>query len=297
MNQHPARSIALHIGAHKTATSHLQRSFAVQRQALSAAGVQYFGPDTLRKPRQTLIDLFDLKITDTSAQPTRTRAAQLDHMFQDGHRLILSDENFIGVMHRPDGNMRSPLYRGAEERVSAFVAAVAPCPVDVFIGIRSPTGFLGSAYGQALMGHGPIAFDDYLSKNPLSLVRWAGLIAGLRQIHGVGRIFVWQQENYRWRFHKVTGAMMGEGVDIRIMPFPDKVHVGLSQRAVDHVLAHTGGPVPVDLGDAARRAYPVSAQNPAFRPFTMQQVETADAHYAVQLAEIAAMEGVTLLRA
>ncbi len=297
MNQQPPRSIALHIGAHKTATSHLQRSFAVQQQALNNVGVRYYGPDTLRKPRHTLIDLFDLKLGDTLPKPTRTRAAQLDHMFQDGHRLVLSDENFIGVMHRPDGNMRSPLYRGAEERVTAFVEAVAPYPVDLFIGIRNPAGFLASAYGQALMGQSPILFADYLAKNPMALVQWAGLIAGLRQIPNVGRIVVWKQEDYRWRFYKATGAMMGEHAHIRIMPFPKKVHVGLSQRAVEHVLMHAGGPIASGLGDVARRAFPVSAQNPAFHPFSAQEIEMADAIYALQLSEIAAMDGVTILRA
>lgn len=288
----PARSIALHIGAHKTATTHLQRSFAVQQAALQAAGVRYYGPDSLRAPGHSLIDVFGLKAVDTVSTPARTPADQLDHMFQDGHRLVLSDENFIGVMHNSAGTMRSPLYRGAEERVAAFVAAVAPCPVDVFIGIRNPAGFLVSAYGQVLIGHGAIRFADYLVKNPVAMVRWAGLIAGLRSIANVGRIVVWQHEDYRWRFHKVTAAMMGAHVDIRIRPFPEKVHVGLSQRAVDQVMLDAGGP---DMVQAARRAFPVGRENPAFRPFSTRESEAADAIYAVQLREIAAMEGVTVL--
>lgn len=295
MNQHPARSAVIHIGAHKTATTHLQRSFLVQQEALIGAGVRYYGPDSLRRPKRGLGDVFGLEGFGKT-HPARSQAEQRDFMFKDGHRLVLSDENFIGVLHNKHGNMVAPLYPKAEPRVEALAEALDVGPLDVCIGVREPASFLVSAYGQALMGGQMISFADYIAKNPLSQVYWPGLVARIRRIPTVGRITVWRHEEYRWLFHAICGAMLGDDVSMRIVPIPNKVHLGLSAAAVAHVLTHMEAGDPNTLGDQARKAYPLNDQNPAFDPFTAQEREAAQADYAKQLADISSIAGVTVLR-
>jgi len=296
MNQHPPRSVALHIGAHKTATTHLQRSFVMQQDALIRAGLRYYGPDTLRRPKRGLGDLYGLDAYRRQTFPTRTREEQRDFMFKDGHRLILSDENFVGVLHNKAGNMLSPLYPRAEARVQGLAEAIDVGPVDVLIGLRNPATFLVSAYGQAIMGGQLSSFEDYIARNPLPQIYWPGLVARLRQCSGVGRIIVWRFEEYRWRFHKICAAMMGDHVDMRIRPLPKKVHLGLSNAAVAHVLAHLDTVDAATLGEQARKAYPVSEAHPAFAPFAPDEIAAATADYDRQIAEISDIAGVTFLR-
>lgn len=296
MSQQPPRSVALHIGAHKTATTHLQRSIVMQKEALIKAGLRFYGPESLRGPKKGLADIFGLETFKRPTHPTRSREEQREFMFKDGHRLILSDENFIGVLHNKRGNMLAPLYPMADERVQDLAEAIGVGPVDVMIGLRSPATFLTSAYGQLLMGGQLNSFDDYIAKNPLSQVYWPGLVARLRQCAGVGRIVVWQFEEYRWRFHKICAAMMGDHVDMRIKPFPDKVHLGLSAAAVEHIMAHLEGIEASRLVDQARTAYPVSELNPPFAPFDAAEIAAATVDYDQQIADIADIEGVTVLR-
>ena len=291
MNQQPPRSVALHIGAHKTATTHLQRSFVMQQEALIKAGVRYYGPENLRRPERGLGDIFGLDVYRKKPEPKRTPADQFDFMIKDGHRLIFSDENFIGVMHDKDGTMLAPLYPQAQKRIAALVDAVAPHPVDICLGIRNPASFLSSAYGQALTGGTRMPFDAYLAKNPMALIDWAGLIGRLHDIPRLGHIFVWCFEDYRWRFYKASGAMIGPKAGTRIAPFPEKVHVGLSQAAVDHVLNHSSEV------SSARDLFPVSQASPAFAPFGENQTALAQAAYDQQIAKIDKMAGVTILRA
>ena len=208
-------------------------------------------------------------------------------MFKDGHRLILSDENFVGVLHNKHGGILSPLYPMAAERVQDLAEAIDAGPIDVFIGVRNPASFLVSAYGQALLGGNLITFDDYTTRNPLAQIYWPGLVARLSQCSAVGRIFVWQYEDYRWRFHKICAAMMGEAVDMRIVPIAEHVNRGLSAAAVQHVLDNAQSMDAQRLGDQARKAFPVSDTCPAFA--------LAEQDYATQLREIAAIEGVTVL--
>jgi hypothetical protein len=290
------RSAVLHIGAHKTATTHLQRSLLAQQQAMIDAGIRYYGPDNLRRPGKGLGDIFGLDVYAKPTQPTRSPAEQADFMFKDGHRLILSDENFIGVLHDKQGNIISPLYPKAADRVAALAGAIEVGPLDVCIGLRNPASFLKSAYSQALMGGKPIAFSEYLSKNPLDQIYWPGLVARVRSAVGVGHVTVWPFEDYKWRFHKICGAMMGDLVNMRIVPISDHVHQGLSEAAVARILSQSGADDPRDVAAEARNTYPVSDDYPAFDPFSSSDKAASEAEYAAQLTAIDQIAGVTILR-
>jgi hypothetical protein len=67
--------------AHKAVTTHLQRSLLAQQQALSEAGIRYYGPDKLRRPNKGLGDIFGLDVYVNSRKPTRSGADQADFMF------------------------------------------------------------------------------------------------------------------------------------------------------------------------------------------------------------------------
>jgi len=293
MNQ-PSKSVALHIGAHKTTTTHLQRSFLMQNEALIRAGVRYYGPDSLRTSGRGIADIFGLTGGETTSG--RSPVEQRDFMLKDGHRLVLSEENFIGVLHDREGRINAPLYPRAQERVAALAEAVDAGPIDVLVGVRNPASFLVSAYGQALMGGHQISFDAYLRMNPLSQIYWPGLIARMRCIPNVGRITVWRFEEYRWRFHKICAAMMGSDVSIRIKPIPDAIHAGLSTLAIQHALAQTDT---ADFGstvEQARALYPVSKVYPKFAPFSHAQLTQAESDYEQQMDAIARISDVTILR-
>ena len=295
MNQ-PRKSVAFHIGAHKTATTHLQRSFMLQRAALNKAGVRYYGPDSLRAPMCGIADLFGVDVGQAEITPKRTGPEQREFMLKDGHRLVLSEENYIGVLHDREGRILTPLYPRAQERVAALADAVDAGPIDVLIGVRNPASFLISSYGQALMGGLRISFDEYLAMNPLSAINWAGLVARISAIPMVGRIVVWQFEEYRWRFHKICGAMMGDDVQMRIKPIPEAVHRGLSAAAVQSALAQEKTDDFSAIVEAARDRFPICDAQLKFAPFPPEDLERAERDYHAQLAAIDAIEGVTILR-
>ena len=292
----PPRSVALHVGVHKTATTHLQRSFGAQQSALIAAGIRYYGPENLRRPTKGLGEIFGLGIHKSAGPPKRSCADQADFMFKDGHRLILSDENFIGVLHDRSGKIVTPLYPHAEKRITALATALNAGPIDLFLGLRNPASFIASAYGQALLGGKPLSFSDYIAQNPVAQIYWPDLVSRLRATQGVGHIYVWEYEDYRWRFYDICAAMMGPDVAMRIMPFPDRVHRGLSEAAVVEILAQAPEDSARDVADGARTAYPAGAKYPSFDPFHIQDKTAAAASYARQIAEIETISGVTVLR-
>ena len=277
--------VALHVGAHKTATSHLQRSLQTAREALLAAGIAYFGPHQLRHDGERLMGRFSLRHDDQTRQSRKS----LEAMSQGAGRLVISEENYIGTLQNSPGQMAFPLYPEAAERISALARQAAPDGLDVFLGIRQPSSFLTSTYGQMLMGGGTTSLAEYKRNNPVDRVNWPDLVARIRAAEGVRELIVWRHEDYPRLFSRITAAMCGKPVEVA--PFDDIVHRGLSQEAVTAL--HKGR---VTDALAARDAYPAGPTRPAFQAYGRWVQLRTELAYRAQLRQIASMPGVTLLR-
>ncbi len=288
------RSVAIHIGAHKTATTHMQMSLEASEERLTAKGVRFFGPKILRKENNSLVDLLNLKVENHTPKPTRERAAQLEHMFAGGHRLVLSDENFIGTLNHGGLTMPMPLYPHTAQRVQALAAAVGCGPIEVFVGIRNPTNFLVSGYSQALMGGSKVSFADYIKANPVNGVYWPGLIARVRATPGVGSITVWRYGDYKPLFHQIMALMTGSPGGV--LPAKGRAHRGLSHKAVSEVLEYEGADDFRDVVKRARETYPAGEKFKPFRPLSEEEHVAARADFDSQVAQIRRLSGVRILQ-
>lgn len=277
-------SIAFHIGAHKTATSHLQRSLQAASAALAAAGLCYLGPETLRQPRQSLAALFGMQ----------GAGAQLPALAAQYQRLLISEENYIGALNPPRRRPVAQRYPDAAARIDA-IAAAAGQKIDLFVGLRRPTAYLNAAYCQQLLGGRVMSMQQYRKLHPLASVDWLDLITRLRMAQGAGRITVWCYEDYAAHFPALMAAMLGADRADLACPIDQRIHVSLSAAAVAEVLHRHQGDATADLALIARRLLPVAAGYPRFDGFTAADHAAADTAYAAQIAAIAAIKDVTML--
>ncbi len=287
-------SIAFHIGAHKTATSHLQRSLARARDRLAAEGVRYYGPDHFRLPGRTIPALFGFRPGVAAGGAKRPAAEQLALLRKDANRLVLSEENFIGPLNQPHGRFMKHRYKMAGVRLTEL-ATVIDHKVDVYLAIRRPTAFINSAYCQMLLGGRVQPVEVFQRRNPLSSVDWVDLVAGLRAAQGVGAVTVWQYEDYGAIFPKIVAGLVGKGAAHCVVPRPRRINRGLSAAAVQHVL-DADSTTEEKIARAARQMMPIEDGYAPFDGFAAEEHAIADAIYARQLAAIAQMQGVDLLQ-
>lgn len=268
---------ALHIGAHKTGTTHLQKSFMAVRPALVAQGIQFYGPTMLRKDGRSL--------------KSRLDNGRADKLRRGDDRLVISEENLIGSLYVREGEIPRVLYRQASDRIAQFSDVLAPDGLDVFMCIRDPASFLSSAYGQVLMGGMVKDASSFVAENPLARADWVYLARRVAKAPGVRRLVVWRYEDYGALFHRIAGEMLGAS-DL-VSPVAGKVHQGLSARAVAavHEWAAAGETGPLAI--LARETFPISGTTPAFAAYT--DTAASASMYHEQQAKIARIPNVQFL--
>ena len=295
-------AIVLHVGAHKTATTHLQHSIIGSTRVVEQAGIRFFGPPHLRKPGTRIEARFNLPFNPRkTVADLRPAPVVLAEMLAGGRRLVLSEENFIGSLFDrrhpgPFHAIPAPLYPEAAARVTALAEVAAPGQgIDLCLAIRDPAGFLNSAYGLALQAGSSVPVLNFKRRNPMALVDWADLVARLRAARGVGRLTVWRFEDYAATFGAVTAALLGPDVP-PIKPVARRVNPGLSAAAVAFTLEHKRKGIDGPVLQLARDTYPVGPDHPSHDAYDAEERALSDEYYATQVARIAAMEGVTLIR-
>jgi hypothetical protein len=286
-------TIVLHLGAHKTASTHLQRSIMA---ALPLDGVTFAGPRMLRGRGKSLPEQFGFPLDPDDAEVSDlTPHDALIELADGSDRLVLSEETFAGKMQRGWGRIPTPLYFTAPQRVEKFAHIIAEAggpQIDLCLGMRNPTDYLGSAYSQILNGNRVILPEKYRAKNPFTIVDWADYCTRLRATPGVRSLTVWRFEDYADLFAQICVAMAGTA---QITPLPDRIQQRLSEKAVAAILLarHLTGP---EFIHKAAQTFPIDPDNPPYDLYDARTHADSQAFYAEQCAAIAAMPAVTFLQ-
>lgn len=286
-------SIALHVGLHKTATTHLQFSFEKNKEDLIARGVRYFGPQYLRGRSRDLGRLFGM----VEVKGARAPMEQLAFLAKDGHRLIFSEENFLIQPRRFKTPGGPPPYSDAPERVAALCGQLPGVSVDIFVSLRNPVTFLASIYSQ-LLASGYILQPSVFARrrDPLRL-DWVRLISGIAHVPQVRRVYCWQFEEYNDVKERVLADMAGRDAVAGFEFEPRRANASLSAAGIKWFLQqHKVNPAP-DLFRRAREVEPVSEGGEQLRIYDRDHVIRATAQYRAQLDEISSIEKVSFIRA
>lgn len=286
-------TLVLHLGAHKTASTHLQHSIMA---ALPLDGVTFAGPQILRGRGKSLPERFGFPLDPDDAQVSELSPHDALVELADGaDRLVLSEETFAGKMQRGWGRIPTPLYFTAPQRVAKFAHIISEGggpPIGLCLSMRNPTDYLGSAYSQILNGNRIILPEKYRDKNPFTVVDWADYCSRLRATPGVRSLTVWRYEDYADLFSQICIAVVGTA---QITPLPDRIQPRLSEQAVDAILVakHLTGP---EFIHKAAQALPIGPDNPPYDLYDTQTHARSWAFYAEQCAAIAAMSDVNFLQ-
>ncbi|MFQ6553488.1 hypothetical protein AAD018_014215 [Aestuariibius insulae] len=285
-------TVALHAGAHKTATTHLQRTMADNMALINEAGISFRGPNAFRTPGATLRHMFEIGLKMEEPIPGGPQA-MLKNLADGRDRLIISEENFLGSLNPPDGPFRRLLYPDGPGRLESLAKRISPCPLDLFFAVRDPATFMQSAYSQVLSSGRKVSLQDYVNDVPPKKISWFRLVRRLVEKNAARRIWIWRYEDYPKIQEQIYSHLLTPEIARSIVPHPVRVNKGLSQAAVEACLSDDPQS---PSAPEAKAHYPVGETYPRYDGFSEEARRLSRIRYEDDLERIAALPGVQLLR-
>lgn len=198
----------LHLGAHKTATTHLQLTLGAARDELLKRGIDYIPLDRLRPPTDRVLK------AERFFRAWKFKRA-VSPLMSGASIAILSEENWLGY---PFEACRFPPYQDAGTRLGAIKGLGGK--FSAFLAIRNPADFAASVYAET-MRHDP-------DKVSLEGVRrawleggspWFGLVSEITR--HFPKLVVWQFEDYATHYRDIATMIAGIKLDWPEIAVPD----------------------------------------------------------------------------
>ena len=187
MNQ--LQLINLHVGAHKTASTHLQRRFMAGRDTLRAHGVVFDGPQQWRGPTKG----WSFPKIRNPLQTILRRRRGLKKYAPEAPVWLVSEENIAGL---PRDLLRpGPLYHRLPDRVRHFERLFRQADLRLFLSVRSYDDFFRSMYCELLRKFALPPFGSFYDDEIFAGRSWYDVVAGLVDVLPEDAIILWRYED------------------------------------------------------------------------------------------------------
>ncbi|MEM7546574.1 MAG: hypothetical protein AAF367_13650 [Pseudomonadota bacterium] len=288
-------TIHLHLGAHKTGSTHLQAVMRKNRHRLREAGTVYAPPDQLRD----LIGPAQRAAAAVAPLPSlrAMSAARALARLADGapKLLIAADENGLG--HCGDMIRARRLYPEARARLGLWHRAARARDLTCFLAIRDYAAFFASVHIQSVRD-GPLAEMKKEDRIGLAALprRWPDLVAEIRRALPGARLVMWEFDDYEALRETVARRLSGqEGLKPvlrRSMQTPS-----IAAWAALQVVAagREDRRVPKDVFRAVMADHPVTTNNPRYAPWATAEAARMTVAYHEDVAALRADAGIEFL--
>jgi hypothetical protein len=203
----PVRDWRLHLGVHKTATTHLQDTLALHHDALAERGIDYIPMPIIRANR-----IPDLRRRNWRAwvggAPLRAEVNRKIAPHRSGRDVVvMSAEDWVGSCH----DLLAPVpYPRAARRLGALGALAGDARLTFYLSIRSWDTILPAAYATVLRFEAyPGGFEPIRKRVVNKPPSWVDLVDRIRAAAPKADVRLWDYESYRERSGEIMEALCG----------------------------------------------------------------------------------------
>lgn len=177
--------IKLYIGAHKTATTHIQSILEANKEPLLKNNITISTPNILR-PKW--IQLF----MNYCHHNKLSNKEELLALSPKHGTWIFSEENFVGNSY--ELSQTSTLYPNILLRLKCFVELFPKAKIELYFSIRSYETFYRSTYLEVVRNRGYLPFDAYYKEALFQSKSWVNVIEMFSQVIPEENITLWCYE-------------------------------------------------------------------------------------------------------
>ncbi|RYH10667.1 hypothetical protein [Tropicimonas sp. IMCC6043] len=272
--------VTLHLGAHRTAATTLQRFLALNAKSLAAEGVAIWIPSETRRGlfsglvrRPDSVTLQLERLGRHSVGRLRMRQHGLERA--GATRLLVSEQNLIGTAE--DCLRSERLYPFAFERLDRIVPAFHERCDRILFGIRAYDRFWSSLLSQAVMNGHPVPEIAALDRLVTQPRRWRRVIEEISAAFPRADLIICPYERFAGRVERQLAAMVGfaltPGFAARMAGVRNWEARGSSPDGICEVSADRGHLEPIPISSSER-----------WLPFDRNQRAALIAQYAEDLA-------------
>lgn len=271
----------IHLGAHKTATTHIQDTLAEIRPTLAEAGLDAipnaaFRPlwgellPRRRDPRRWLPGQGTGRRIETALAPLRLGP----------DKMLLSEENILGETHEVFGDTPYP---DLASRLRVVTRVARDADLQLFLSIRRMDRFLGSAYAEALRFFKFEApFEALSPRLAAAPPRWSEVIERLRRAAPGVPLTVWRYEDYAANTRDILTHLCGvDPGPLPEIPPPTRTQTpsDAAVRAAEQVGRSLGYEAHVAAVAQIYADAPAGPSAPPFQPFSDAETKGFEAAY------------------
>jgi hypothetical protein len=289
------KQVILHLGAHKTASTHFGGVIHSNNDLRKSCGVAAPRKGVLRAELVQRIS----NIKDDKPVPAEI-SRQARGLAGKWSRLLVMDENILGTPSRLFQN--GAMYPRAARRVGRAAQMFEGLDVTLMMAIRNPATFSVASWSEALRSNPYRPFEAYLEGAQASDISWLTVITAIREAAPQAALVVWRYEDYRVLLPQLVACALHQPRDavLEFKTLQSPVRVGLSARALTEICKRNhnsnAAPDPAEV-EAIMADYPKSTAFPAPMPWSDADQKILDARYRRDFEALSQVEGITLLDA
>lgn len=185
--------IRLYLGAHKTATTHLQGVLMANRQKLAELGGHLSAPQDVRKEWLPLYFQAVRALGETGKIPPRLRSP-LGALMPEAGDWILTEENIISVpieLLNPPGS-----YPNAARRLATLKALFFDSKITLHFSLRSYDSFWRSMYSEIMRNRGFLPWAEFYDAEAFAKRPWVDKVAAFISALPEAEVTLWRFEDF-----------------------------------------------------------------------------------------------------
>lgn len=281
--------IKLYLGAHKTATTHLQGILLGNRAELLAGGVTLSAPQDVRKSWLPGFFKAQKLLVETGQIPDEV-AAPLRELMPKRGNWILTEENIIGI---PADLARQPgIYPLAGARVKTLRHLFPEAELKFYFSVRSYDSFYRSMYSEVIRNRGFMPFGAFYNTKRFARNSWLTMMAEVAEVIAPENIVLWRFEDFRAVMPQALARLTDrdDTDEMTARYAPETTRPSLSQKTVD-ILSDLAPAIGVRealrLTEMINRHYAVADGHTPLSVFDAATTARLQQKYAEDMAEIA----------
>jgi len=272
-------NIKLYLGAHKTATTHIQKLLDANREKLITNNIKLSIPDDIRA--KWLPALYEY----SNLHNIKYLSAIKSECPENG-TWIVAEENISGTSY--EFKIHSGIYPNLKNRLNSIKSIFKDDNIELFFSIRSYDSFYRSAYLEVVRNRGYTPFTDFYDEKRYKNNSWVNVLDALISIIPEENITLWCYEDFREIIPDLLRGLTGlDSVSEFISAYTvETTRPSLSKKTIEILASLYPVISQAESLQLVERINSVYASNDYFMPFSKEEIEIFQIKYKVDVSKI-----------